>query len=229
MAPLVNNSPVDTLDTDLEKALSSLDTHRPGPQFALPQNVFRKVKAADKVNRNGIKKLIRPENSAQILAHLPADETERLHALLRGDFVLFELIPTIIAARGRVDHLRIATLGMTAANAVGLANLLAAGLVHRLTLVVSHYFQQVDKTTLYAEVCAALAPHGVAPIVSRNHAKVILLPFIDSPDRLTIEGSANLRSSDNVEQIVVFNSAATHDFHAEWIDALAATARHARA
>lgn len=227
MALPLNNSPVNTLDIDLEKALASLDTHRPGPQFTLPQNIFRKVKSAEKANRSGIKKLIRPENAAQILAHLPNDDTERLHGLLRGDFVLFELIPAIIAARGRVGHLRIATLGMTPANAVGLAKLLETGLVEKLTLVVSHYFQGVDKATLYAEVCSILAPHDVAPIVTRNHAKVILLPFIDSTDRLTIEGSANLRSSDNIEQIVVFNSSSTHDFHADWIDALAATSRHA--
>lgn len=212
------------LNTDLAEALADLDRRRDraGPQFGAPANLFHKVKAVEKVNRAGIRNLIRPENAAQILPHLPIDDTERLHALLRGDFVLFDLIPAIIRHIGPVGHLRIATLGMSAANATGLARLLATGRVERLTLVVSHYFQQVDRTTVFAEVCAALAPHGVAPVVTRNHAKVILLPFVDRPDRLVLEGSANLRSSDNVEQLCVFNSAATHEFHAGWIDALAA-------
>lgn len=216
------------LNTDLAEALADLDRRRDraGPQFGAPANLFRKVKAVEKVNRAGIRNLIRPENAAAIVPHLPADESERTHALLRGDFVFFDLIPAIIAEWGRVGHLRIATLGMSAANAAGLARLLASGHVERLTLVVSHYFQQVDRTTVYAEVCAALAPHGVAPVVCRNHAKVILLPFRDRPDRLAIEGSANLRSSDNVEQICVFNSAATHDFHAGWIESLASAPRH---
>lgn len=217
------------LNTDLAEALADLDRRRDraGPQFGAPANRFQTVKAVEKVNRAGIRNLIRPENAAQILPHLPTDETERLHALLRGDFVLFDLIPAIIGALGPVGHLRIATLGMSAANAAGLARLLASGRVERLTLVVSHYFQQVDKTTTYPEVCAALAPHGVTPVVTRNHAKVILLPFRDRPDRLTLEGSANLRSSDNVEQLCVFNSAITHDFHAAWIDEMADTSRRA--
>lgn len=210
------------LNTDLAEALADLDRRRDraGPQFGAPANRFHKVKAVEKANRAGIRNLIRPENAAQILPHLPADESERTHALLRGDFVLFDLIPAIIAERGRVGHLRIATLGMSTANAQGLARLLSSGHVERLTLVVSHYFQQVDRATVFADVCAALAPHGVAPVVTRNHAKVILLPFVDRPDRLVLEGSANLRSSDNIEQLCVFNSAATHDFHARWIDDL---------
>lgn len=216
------------LNTDLAEALADLDRRRDraGPQFGAPANLFHKVKAVEKVNRAGIRNLIRPENAAQILPHLPADESERLHALLRGDFVLFDLIPAIIGRLGPVDHLRIATLGMSAANAAGLARLLATGHVARLTLVVSHYFRQVDRASVWPEVCAALEPHGVRPVVTRNHAKVILLPFRDRPDRLTLEGSANLRSSDNVEQLCVFNSAATHDFHAAWIDELAATSSH---
>jgi hypothetical protein len=216
------------LNTDLAEALADLDRRRDraGPQFAAAANLFRKVKSVDKVNRAGIRNLIRPENAAAIVPHLPAGPDERTHALLRGDFVLFDLIPAILGALGPIGHLRIATLGMSAANAHGLARLIATGRVERVTLVVSHYFQQVDRTTVYADVCAALAPHGIVPVVTRNHAKVILLPFRERPDCLVIEGSANLRSSDNVEQIVVFNSAETHDFHAAWIDALAGTPAH---
>ena len=39
-----------------------------------------------------------------------------------------------------------------------------------------------------------------------------------------LEGSANLRSSDNLEQMLLVNDPATHDFHAAWIDELAARA-----
>jgi hypothetical protein len=220
---------VPPLNTDLAEALADLDRRRDraGPQFAAPANVFRKVKTVDKVNRAGIRNLIRPENAATILQHLPTGAGERLHALLRGDFVLFDLIPAIVAEFGPVGHLRIATLGLSAANAQGIARLVTTGQVERVTLVVSHYFQQVDRTTVYAEVCAALAPVGIEPVVTRNHAKVILLPFLgERAGRrhfLVIEGSANLRSSDNLEQIVVFNDADSLDFHAAWIDDLVAS------
>ena len=213
------------LNTDLASALAELERPPRSATFALEANRFRVVKRREARQRAGVRKLIRPENAAAILPHLPAGPDERTHAILRGDFVLCDLIPAILAELGPVDHLRIATLGMSAANAQTLARLVAAGLVGRLTIVVSHYFQQVDRTTVYADVCAALEPVGAAPIVTRNHAKVILLPFARRPDRLVIEGSANLRSSDNLEQVVLFNDSESHDFHAAWIDDLAAATR----
>lgn len=213
------------LNTDLASALAELDRPpRPGA-FALEANRFRVIKRREARERAGVRKLIRPENAATVLVHLPKGPDERTHAILRGDFVLCDMIPAIIAEMGPVGHLRIATLGMSEANAQTLARLVTAGQIKRLTVVVSHYFQQVDKNTVYADVCAALAPVGAAPIVTRNHAKVILLPFVHRPDRIVIEGSANLRSSDNLEQVVLFNDAESHDFHASWIDDLAAYAR----
>jgi hypothetical protein len=213
------------LNTDLASALAELDRPPRAGAFALEANRFRVIKRREARERAGIRKLIRPENAAAVVAHLPAGPEERTHALLRGDFVLCDMIPAIIAETGPLDHVRIATLGMSAANAAQLARLVRAGQIQRLTLVVSHYFQQVDRTTVFAAVCDELAPLGAMPIVTRNHAKVILLPALRHPHRLVIEGSANLRSSDNLEQVVIFNDQDTHDFHATWIDDLAAHAR----
>jgi hypothetical protein len=207
------------LDTDIEAAVALLDQPRSQPQFSLSSNRFHRAKAADQKKRRGIKSLIRPENAASVLAHLPADSSERTHCLLRGDFVLCDLIPAIVALRGRCRHLRIATLGMSVANADTLAVLVESGLVGALTIVVSHYFQQVDKTTVFRAVASRL--DGLARLaVTRSHAKVICLPTFTG-DHFVIEGSANLRSSDNIEQMLITNDPATHDFHAEWLDELA--------
>ena len=43
-------------------------------------------------------------------------------------------------------------------------------------------------------------------------------------DHFVIEGSANLRSSDNLEQIAVFNDPDLVAFHQAWIDTLASNA-----
>lgn len=45
---------------------------------------------------------------------------------------------------------------------------------------------------------------------------------VHRPAHFVIEGSANLRSSDNLEQICVFDDPEAHDFHAGWIDELTA-------
>lgn len=190
-------------------------------KFTLPENRFHRhaAKTRDKIRRRGIKKLINPDNARPIISLLPVDPDDRLHCMLRGDFVLCDLIPLIIAHRGACPHLRVATLGLSAANAEQLANLHAGGLIARITLVASHYFQQVDKTTTFQQVQSILAGRAEL-VICRSHAKVILIPTT-SGDFYVLEGSANLRSSDNLEQMLVTNDQETHDFHASWIDALA--------
>jgi hypothetical protein len=39
-------------------------------------------------------------------------------------------------------------------------------------------------------------------------------------DSLVFEGSANLRSSDTLEQLTIFNDPALHSFHAAWMEEL---------
>lgn len=212
------------LDTDLEAAAAGLHRtgrldHRHVPAFALPGNRFLK-KAATRADRRGIKEFIRPANARELLAHLPATADDRTHAVLRGDFVLCDIIPMLVAERGHCAHLRIATLGLSAANADTLACLVERGTVWKLTLLVSLYFAQVDKATVFRAVTTRL--DGLARlVVSRNHAKIICLPTT-AGDSFVVEGSANLRSSDNIEQIVVTNDPETHAFHAAWIDQIAA-------
>lgn len=206
----------------LSPARDLADLAGAAPKFTLPENRFHRheAKSREKLKRRGIKKLIRPENARPIIDQLPECADVRLHCVLRGDFVLCDLVPMIIAHRGACPHLRIATLGLSVSNAEQLANLHQAGLLERITLVASHYFQQVDKTTTFRQVAGILEGRAEL-IICRSHAKVILLPTT-AGDYYVIEGSANLRSSDNLEQMLILNDRETHDFHAGWIDELKA-------
>lgn len=208
------------LDTDVASAAAGLDAPPRQPQFVIESNRFlsRTAKQRLKQSRRGIKALIRPENAACVLPHLP-EPGDHLHAILRGDFVLADLIPAIIAHRGALTALHVATLGLSSANAEMLARLNTEQLAPSITIVCSHYFQHVDKTTVFREVSARLAGKARL-IVTRNHAKVICLPT-RAGDAYVIEGSANLRSSDNLEQITIFNDAALLDWHVAWMEQLA--------
>lgn len=203
-----------TLPDDLEAQIDRLDKPVAGPSFALPVSQFKKVAAADWTSRRGIKKLIHPDNARVVIEHLPAPG-ERTHCALNGDFVLCDIIPAIIEARGRCTDLLIATLGMSAANADTLASLKARGLLDHVTIVCSHYFAQVDKATTFREITARLA-HIADIIVTRSHAKIIAIPTA-SGDCYVLEGSANLRTSDNTEQLVIFNDADLAAWHRAWL------------
>src|SRR5438105_14844723 len=52
---------------------------------------------------------------------------------------------------------------------------------------------------------------------ARCHAKVACLAFADGT-RLVFEGSANLRTNKNLEQMTAINDPGLHDWHAAWID-----------
>ncbi len=209
------------LETDIEAAAAWLDQPRAEPQFALASNRFhvKKAKAEQAKKRRGIKSLIKPENALCVLDHLPAEPNDRCHILLRGDFVLCDLIPLLVAKGGGVSQMHIATLGLSLANADTLAALVESGSVDSLTLVVSHYFQQVDKATVFLAVENRLKGRA-RMIVTRCHAKVICMAT-RSGRNYVIEGSANLRSSDNIEQILITDDAETRAFHVGWIEDLA--------
>lgn len=182
--------------------------------FPLRQNrymtQFHAVKADDKRSRRGIKRMVRPENAAELAKYLP-EPGDCTHAVVRGDFVMGNIIPLILGER-IAALVGIATLGMSRENAAMLAELMAAGKVQRLFLLVSHYFSQVDKSGTYREVKGIL---GDAVVVARNHAKVILISA--APDFFVVEGSANLRSSDNIEQFAIWNDEELLNWHLEWM------------
>jgi hypothetical protein len=205
--------------TEIESAFELLNSP-PKPRFTLPTNRYHKTLARQKLARGmvGIRKLIRPENALAVLPHLPKPD-ERTEAILNGDFVLCDLIPAIIAHRGKCAHLRATSLSLSGANAQTLADLHKTGKIGRLTLVVSHYFRHVDSTDIFLAVTEALK--GVTrPHVCRMHCKVVLIPT-SKGDWFTLSGSANLRSSNCLEQLSITNDRATHDFHTTWIDTIA--------
>ena len=67
---------------------------------------------------------------------------------------------------------------------------------------------------IFADVCRILGED--APKVCRNHSKIIL---IQQPGRQhVIADSANLRSSDNIEQFSIWNDSEVFAFHLGWMD-----------
>ena len=60
---------------------------------------------------------------------------------------------------------------------------------------------------------------GVKVAAARSHCKVVCFD-LGTHDGLVFEGSANLRTNKNREQLAAFRDRALHDWHAAWIDEL---------
>lgn len=164
--------------------------------------------------------------AAELLPELPGPG-EHVHCLMTG---LFDLCQVIIhtARRTRCRALRIATLCWNKRNVVDLAGLMeergAAGDPLPLTVLASVFHREHNRE-LWEWAAGQLAPFPLARLAAaRTHAKVTCLD-LGPGDALVMEGSANLRTNQNREQLVAIRDRDTHDWHAGWIDALAGGGR----
>ncbi len=156
--------------------------------------------------------------AAEIVPHLPAPG-ESLHAIMTGRYDLTALLMVVLDRFAvRCDRLRVAMLAFSKRNVYELAGLIDAGKVVALTLLCSSFFRRQNPEEYqfgHGELVQARACRLAA---TRNHCKVMCLHFADGR-KLTFEGSANLRTNSNREQIALFHHDGLHDWHAAWIDA----------
>jgi len=167
-------------------------------------------------DRAAARKLIRPENADAIVRLFPSTD-EQLHGITPGDFVMGDLIARTVATLGPPRSITISTLSLSVKNTEMLARLLEEFPALSVEMAVSHYFQSTNGE-IFAAIQSLLVerfPDRFRVGVGRSHAKIILFDFPGSD--FVVETSANLRSSNNVEQFVISNDAELLKFHREWI------------
>lgn len=191
--------------------------------FALPRPVnFAAVAAtrtvADAVPSPTIRKAGRQRvaclrEAAEVLAVLPGPG-ESLHALMTGRYDLTDLLAVLIERFGPCG-MKVATLSFNRGNTVDLLAWIDAGKVAGLDLLCSSFFRD-HNGELFRSFKADLHQRGGRLAAARNHAKVVCLAFT-SGERFALEGSANLRTNSNHEQLALIHDAALHDWHSSWI------------
>jgi hypothetical protein len=156
----------------------------------------------------------------ELLPYLPKAEGDATHAIMSGRYDLMVLLAAILESYGgRCQSLRIATLSFNDRNTLEMAELLRSGRAGALTLLCSSFFKaHNDAEYANAEREAAGFPGRWRLAAARNHCKVVLADF--GKRRLVLEGSANLRTNGNLEQLLIVQDAKLFTWHAAWIDAL---------
>ncbi|MBP7951738.1 MAG: hypothetical protein KA004_19000 [Verrucomicrobiales bacterium] len=150
-----------------------------------------------------------------------------IHAIIPGDFVFGDLLDRIAEKHGCPERIDITTLSISERNVQTLLKLANHASAPELTLLLSYYFRSTNKD-IFRAVETLLVPKANCRVaIGRVHTKVILLDYPGRP--LVIESSANLRSSNCIEQVTILCSEALLKFHRAWIDefqALAADGNH---
>jgi len=158
--------------------------------------------------------------AAELLPEVPA-VGESHHCLMTGFYDLMQVISATLARLPTCSHLRIATLCYSKRNTAEILSILdqRRGAGFAFTMLVSDFFADHNKD-IYERFRDELAEHPGAKIAAaRSHCKVVAFDT-GAGDGLVFEGSANLRTNRNREQLTVVRDRVLHDFHAGWIDQL---------
>lgn len=129
-------------------------------------------------------------------------------AFIAGDFVEAWMTEQQIVAK----TLTISTLSMSENNVDSLANLMRAGYVGELNLIVSDYFFSHERRGLVPYIYQELDhANKFQMAVAGTHCKTILIETA-SGNKVVVHGSANLRSSSSLEHICIEENPPLYDF-----------------
>lgn len=140
----------------------------------------------------------------------------RYFVLLNGNFIFGDFIEALIVENEwTVEEMTLSTLSMSIENVDSLAGLLDQDYVKQLNLIVSDFFYSHERGGLVPELYEKLDKSDKFQLaVASVHTKICLIRTAGG-NKIVIHGSANLRTSSNVEQIMIENNDSLYDFNHE--------------
>lgn len=157
------------------------------------------------------------ENAKQMA--IKTDWSKDYFCFVSGSFIFGDLIEALLYAKKlKPSAVYITTLGLSKANADSIVNMVDYLKAEKVNIIVSHYFSGVERHNLipYMEQEFKFKPIDVA--VLQSHCKIALIKS-DKGDCL-ISGSANLSSSNNVEQFIITHNQQAIDFIQKRLDSI---------
>lgn len=160
-------------------------------------------------------------DAAKLARDIRLSECNRYFVIVNGSFYFGDFIEAFIVEKNlHVKKMTISTLSMNENNVDSLANLLNGKLVDKLNLIVSDYFFSHERNNLIPYLYKELDKKNRFQLaVAGTHCKICIFETHDGK-YVNIHGSANLRTSGNIEQIVVEESKTLYDFNDKYQSAI---------
>jgi hypothetical protein len=146
-------------------------------------------------------------------------EKDRYYVIVDGSFIFGDLIESlIIDKKYHVKSMTVSTLSLSENNIDSFALLLNNGFVDELNLIISAYFFSHERSNLIDYAYKELDKNNKFQLaVAGSHCKICIFETICGK-HIVIHGSANLRSSGNIEQIEIENNKTLYNFNKEYQD-----------
>lgn len=154
------------------------------------------------------------DNAVKLAKDIKVDFGQRADALVSGNFIFGDFIEALLTTHDiKATAMTISTLSLSQNNVDSLHNLLQAGYIDELNLIVSAYF--------YANEIRSLIPYIYRELDIGNRFQLAVAGIHTKTCQFTTEGgrhiiihgSANLRSSSNIEQFTIEENADLYAFY----------------
>ena len=153
------------------------------------------------------------DNALKFAKETKIDFNERIYAMIAGSFIFGDFIEAFFTTHNvNATEMIISTLSLSQENIDSLHNLLIHGYVDKLTILVSDYFYSHERFNLVPYMYEMLDINDSFQLaVAFVHTKTIQFKTAGGRN-IVIHGSANLRSSGNVEQFCMEESEELYNF-----------------
>lgn len=147
------------------------------------------------------------------------DLEDRTFVIVNGTFIFGDFIEALIVEKDlHIKNMTISTLSMSVDNVDSLANLIECGYVDNLNLIVSDYFFSHERHMIVKYIYENLDKDNKFQFAAAGtHCKICQFETYEGK-KVVIHGSANLRSSSNIEQLMIENNSDLYDFNQEYQD-----------
>lgn len=157
---------------------------------------------APKKTREIPERKLKYSDALKLAKDINFNEAERFHVIVGGSFFFGDFIEAFIVNYNiHVRKLTISTLSMNKNNVDSLENLVKGDFVDELNLILSDYFYSHEKHDLVPYIYEKLDLNDKFQLsFAGTHCKICLIETHNNR-YFVFHGSANLRSSSNIEQI----------------------------
>ena len=170
-------------------------------------------------------KLFKPRKDIQVKfkdAKKLADEidlsvTPRVDCLINGSFIFGDFLEAFIVKNNiKCKKMVVSTLSLNDNNIDSFRTLLEKNYIDDLTLIVSDYFFSHERNNLIKYAYEELDIDNKFQLaVARTHTKICFFETLGGK-KIVTHGSANLRTSDNIEQFTIEINEGLFDFYNEF-------------
>ena len=172
--------------------------------------------------------MVKYENAEKMANDIVLEKWCRYHSIISGSFIAGDFIEALIVSKKlKVAEMWITTLSLSADNVISLQNFLdfepideewGHPFVKKLNLIISDYFYSHERKNLIPLIYDKLASGDRFQLaVAGTHCKTALI-LTECGLKIVVHGSANLRSSGNIEQLEIEENECIFDFQREYME-----------